>query len=256
LVAVHDNMEENIVEVNNLNFKFGKNLILSGISMSISKGDFLGIIGPNGSGKTTLVKVLLGIYASGSGAVKMFGKDVKSFSDWKKIGYIPQKATNIDQNFPATVREIVSMGLISRKKIPRIMDKKDSQDIMDALKLVGMEKFIDRQIGQLSGGQQQKVFIAKAMISKPEILFLDEPTTGVDHESQHIFYDMLNDLNKNHGITIVLISHDVGSITQYVNKVACLNQKLVFHGTHKEFCSSDMAHDFLTKENHYISHSH
>ena len=125
-----------------------------------------------------------------------------------------------------------------------------------ALEKVDMVEFKSRRIGELSGGQQQRVFIARALVNNPEILILDEPTTGVDASTQALFYDMLNLLNHQHNITIVLITHDIGSVTKYVNKVACLNQKLVFHGTHEEFCRSSVVEAFLKGEQHLICHRH
>ena len=119
-----------------------------------------------------------------------------------------------------------------------------------------MNEFKNKRIGELSGGQQQRIFIARAVVNQPEILFLDEPTTGVDAATQTHFYDILHSLNKSHGITIVLITHDVGVISKYVTKVACLNQKLVYHGSHEEFCRSSFVMEFLKGEHHLISHRH
>ena len=230
-----------ILEIKNLNFKFGKIEVLKDISFNLNKGDFLGLIGPNGSGKTTLIKIILGIYKNQKGSINLFNKDINKFNNWDKIGYVQQKATDIQNDFPANVYEIVSMGLLSTKKFPKIINKQDEKKILNKLKLVGMDKLINKRISELSGGQQQRVMIAKALISEPEILILDEPTTGIDPEMQKSFYDLLGKLNKKN-ITIILISHDVTSITKYVNKIAFLNKELEFYGTHKEFCAKDKEH--------------
>jgi len=230
-----------ILELKDISFSYSNTNVLSNINLVIEKGDFVGLIGPNGSGKTTLLKIILGILPLQKGTIKINGKSLKKFSDWSLLGYVPQKATNIEAKFPATVREVVAMGLLSTKRFPKIFHSNDFEKVINALKTVQMEEFADKRVGELSGGQQQRVLIAKAMTCEPEILFLDEPTTGIDPESQQKFYELLEQLN-NQGVTIVLISHDVGRITNYVTKIASLNQKLEFYGTHAEFCSNDKKH--------------
>ena len=233
--------KEHVIELKGVCFGFGRTEVLSGITFSVDKGDFLGLIGPNGSGKTTLLKLILGLYPLKCGSIRLFGADRSTFHDWSRIGYVPQKATNIDSIFPATVKEVVAMGLLSKKKFPKAINRGDEEMIMKALKTVGMDGLSDKRIGELSGGQQQRVFIARALISEPDILFLDEPTTGVDQKMQDSFYQLLGELNAR-GITIVLVSHDIGKITRYVTKIASLNQVLEFYGNHKDFCVYDPAH--------------
>jgi zinc transport system ATP-binding protein len=230
-----------ILELKDVFFSYANFKVLSDINFCVEKGDFLGLIGPNGSGKTTLLKLALGILPIKDGTIKIKGILLSKFKEWSKIGYVPQKATSIETQFPATVNEVVAMGLLSTKKTPKIISGKDKDLIRNALSLVNMGEFAKRRIGQLSGGQQQKVLIAKAMISNPEMLFLDEPTTGIDQKSQKEFYDLLGKLNKE-GTTIILVSHDIGRITDYVTKIASLNQHLEFYGTHKEFCANDKRH--------------
>lgn len=231
-----------ILELKDISFSYSNTNVLSNINLVIEKGDFVGLIGPNGSGKTTLLKILLGILPLQRGSIKINGTSLTKFSDWSLLGYVPQKATNIEAQFPATVREVVAMGLLSTKRFPKLFNADDSEKVFNALKTVHMEEFAENRIGELSGGQQQRVLIAKAMICEPEILFLDEPTTGIDPESRQNFYELLGQLN-NQGVTIVLVSHDVGRITKYVTKIASLNQKLEFYGTHAEFCSHDKKHE-------------
>ena len=241
-----------VIELKGVCFGFGGAPVLSDITFSVEKGDFLGLIGPNGSGKTTLLKLILGLYPLKSGSIKLFGIDITSFREWSRIGYVPQKATsNTDLIFPATVKEVVSMGLLSGKKFPKLVSQKDDKLIIAALKTVGMEDLHDRRIGELSGGQQQRVFIARALISDPDILFLDEPTTGIDQATQESFYKLLGELNRR-GITIVLVSHDIGKITKYVTKVASLNRVLEFYGNHKEFCEYDPEHCHTEPDQHRL----
>lgn len=244
------------VSVEGVDFIYGQTKVLSDISFRIKRGDFCAIIGPNGSGKTTLLNLILGILQPKKGEVKLFGKDMKEFSEWERIGYVRQNATHIDPFFPTSVKEVTAMGLLSRKRFPRLIRAKDNEEIEEALKKVDMLEYKNRRIGELSGGQQQRVFIARAVVNQPEIIFLDEPTTGVDATTQKHFYEMLHTFNKEHGITIILITHDIGVITKYVTKVACLNQKLIFHGTHEEFCRSSVVEEFLKGEQHLICHRH
>jgi zinc transport system ATP-binding protein len=183
------------------------------------------------------------------------GKTVEEFADWKKIGYVPQKATHIDSLFPVSVKEAVAMGIQSSRRFPSRTKEEDSR-IYRALQHVAMEEYKNRRIGNLSAGQQQRVFIARALANHPKILMLDEPTTGVDAKTQEHFYDMLHRLNREEGITIVLITHEVGIINKHVAQVACLNQTLVYHGSHDEFCRSDEFKRMLTDGHHLVSHHH
>lgn len=218
----------NIVEINQLNLKYGGLKVLVDVSFSIAKNDFLGIIGPNGAGKTTLFLCMVRILNNYDGTIKFFNKDIKKSKEYLKyIGYVPQKPV-FDKNFPITVREIVRLGL----------QQNNDALIDEILQQVWLHELSDRRIGELSGGQQQRVFIAKALVNKPKILILDEPVTGIDAQSTELFYDILRDLNK-HNITIILSSHDLNAVNMLANKVACLNQTLFFHGISKDFFDND-----------------
>jgi zinc transport system ATP-binding protein len=168
---------------------------------------------------------------------------------------VPQKATHIDPFFPASVREVVAMALLSGKSSDRPKKSETERAVTEALRKVAMESSRNAAIGSLSGGQQQRVMIARALVTSPELLLLDEPTTGVDSDTQHLFYEMLHELNDDQNITIVLVTHDIGMVNKHVNKVACLNQQLIYHGTHKEFCQSE-AFKLMLAEGHIVSHSH
>jgi len=245
-----------LILVESVSFNLQGLQVLENVSFSIAPGDFLALIGPNGSGKTTLIRIILGLIKASKGQVFLLGERSEQFTQWQRIGYVPQKATHLDPYFPASVREIVAMGLISSKRFPRFLNWKDESSIDGALELVGLKEFKSRRIGELSGGQQQRVFIARAIVNGPDVLFLDEPTAGVDADTQARFYDLLADLNRRQGLTIVLITHDIGILTKHVNKVACLNQRLFFHGTHEEFCSSQLVQELLHGEHHLICHRH
>ncbi len=250
------NEQKSLITIENVSLNLQGLQVLKDISFHISAGDFLALIGPNGSGKTTLIRIILGLIKPTSGRVFLMGEPVEKFRQWQKIGYVPQKATQFDSNFPASVKEAVAMGLLSSKKFPRFITSKDEAAIEQALETVDMQDLKNRRIGELSGGQQQRVFIARAIVNGPDILFLDEPTAGVDAETQTRFYDMLAELNLRRKLTIVLITHDFGVLTKHVNKVACLNQRLFFHGTHADFCSSEFVQDLLHGEHHLICHRH
>jgi zinc transport system ATP-binding protein len=249
------NNSKTFIDVKDISFNYGSVKVLQDVTFPIQRGDFLAIIGPNGSGKTTLIKIILGLLKPSKGKIQILGKPAEEFDDWHKIGYVAQQATHIDPFFPASVREVVAMEFLAKKKFPRLTKREEELCIEKALKQVGMEYFKNWRIGSLSGGQQQRVFIARAIVNDPHILFLDEPTTGVDSETQEHFYDMLDILNRKKGITIVLITHDTGIVNKHVNQVACLNQQLAYHGTHAEFCRSGTFKDMLAGH-HLISHRH
>ena len=245
-----------MVSIEDVSFAFGNASVLTHVTFPIRSGDFLALIGPNGAGKTTLLKVILGLLKPAKGIVRMFGKPVDEFKGWNRIGYVPQKATHIDPLFPVSVKEVVAMGLLSGRGFPMISKKDESLRIDRALTHVGLSDLKDLRIGRLSGGQQQRIFIARAIVNQPEILFLDEPTTGVDSRTHDVFYDMLDKLNRQEGMTIVLVTHEIGIINKHVSQVACLNQRLVYHGTHSEFCQSEAFKEMLDGGHHLISHQH
>ncbi|MFB0566167.1 MAG: metal ABC transporter ATP-binding protein [Candidatus Aminicenantaceae bacterium] len=248
--------QKTLILVKDISFSYGYLPVLKEVTFSINSGDFLALIGPNGSGKTTLLKIILGLLKPSHGEIWIMEKSLEEFTEWRNIGYIPQNATHIDPFFPASVKEVVAMALLSGKRFSLPVKGKAENDVQRALNLVGLDSYKNWRIGRLSGGQQQRVFIARAIVNQPKILFLDEPTTGVDIEIQDRFYEMLGYLNKKEGITIVLITHDIGIVNKHVTKVACLNQRLVYHGTHEDFCQSDAFKEMLEGGHHLISHRH
>jgi len=247
---------ESLISVENVSFRYGPHQVLNDIVLPIYTGDFLGILGPNGSGKTTLLKIILGLLKPSQGHVLLMQKPQQDFVEWGKIGYVPQNATHIDPYFPVSAQEVVAMGLKSLPSSERVAKTEEVAAIEEALKLVGMDPYRMRRIGQLSGGQQQRVFIARAIVNRPRILFLDEPTTGVDAHTQEQFYDMLALLNQDEKITIVLVTHETGLINRHISQVACLNQSLIYHGAHEEFCQSQAFKELLEKGHHLVSHRH
>lgn len=212
-----------ILEVKNLSFSYPDKSILHRLSFSVEKNDFLCIVGTNGTGKSTLLKLILNRLTPTEGEVRLFGMNSQKFRDYKKIAYVSQKATDFNADFPATVEEIVSLGLYSRRGLFKLPQKEDKEKVKNALERVGMYDYRTRLIGRLSGGQQQRVFIAKALVSEPEMIFLDEPTVGIDVKAVDSICCLLGELNGS-GLTIVMVTHDISSILYHSNKVLVLSE--------------------------------
>jgi zinc transport system ATP-binding protein len=241
-----------------VSYSYQHQSVLENVTLSVKEGQFLGIVGPNGSGKSTLLKIALGVLQPHEGKVTVFGRSIRDQKNKHQIGYVSQKSNSFQRDFPATVQEVVAAGLTAKKGIIRWYNKKDFELVDEVLDQVGLRDLRKRNIGQLSGGQQQRVFIARALISKPKLLILDEPTVGIDRDSTKQFYDLLHRLHKQNGLTLILVTHDIGVVSTLVDEVACLNKKLFFHGsrTHfiqkeKELLSSAYNHDVQI-----ISHQH
>lgn len=226
---------QNVVEINNVSFSYGGNEILKNINLNIHRGDYLGLVGSNGSGKTTLLKIILGLLAPTAGSVKLFGQNARGFKDRSRVGYVPQKATHFDSNFPATAREIVLMGRYALRGLGRRVTPEDRRRAEYALEQVEMSALHNQLIGELSSGQQQRVFIARALAVEPEIIFLDEPTVGIDKTTKDEFYALLRKLNEKFNLTVVLITHDVENIRYGSMHVACIDRTLFFHNSLEEY---------------------
>ena len=217
-------MKNKVLEVKDLSFSYPDKSIIHRLSFDVDAGDFMCIVGTNGTGKSTLLKLILNQLSPLEGEIKLLGTNSEKYKDFASIAYVSQKATNINRDFPATVEEVVSLGLYSKKGLFKRNTKEDKKLIDSALERVGMLDYKHRQIGYLSGGQQQRVFIAKALISNPRIIFLDEPTTGIDIRAVDSICCLLGDLNKNSGITIVMVTHDISSIIYHSNKILVLSE--------------------------------
>jgi zinc transport system ATP-binding protein len=243
------------VELEDVAFRHGEVLVLDGINLTVAPGDFLGIIGPNGSGKTTMLRIMLGLLAPERGTVRLFGHAPSAFRQWGRLGYVPQRAM-LDPSLPATVHEVVATGLVPALGLFRRVGAAERARIMEVLGQVGMAAHAGARIGALSTGQQQRVLIARALVSNPELLILDEPTGGVDPETQTSFYALLQHLNREREVTLVLVSHDIGVVAKEVTKLACLNRRLIFHGPPGDFLSDAALTALYGPSVHVVSHEH
>ncbi len=246
-----------ILSVEQLGFRYNSVEVLSDISFNVDAGDYIGLVGPNGSGKTTVIKIILGLMRPEKGTVTLFGTDSSAFRDQQKIGYLPQKPTHFNPHFPATVKEIVSLGLFSKKRFPKRIKKDDEALIYEAMAMAEVLDISDALIGELSGGQQQRVLVARAVVNQPELLILDEPTTALDPEAREHFYQVLYELNRRGNVTVILVTHDIASIGKYASKLLYLDKKIIFYGSFEDFCSSEnMRRYFGEFTQHLICHRH
>ncbi|MEI0516695.1 metal ABC transporter ATP-binding protein [Brachyspira murdochii] len=212
---------DKVIEFKNVHFGYTSDDILKCISFDINKGDFVSIIGSNGVGKSTILKLILGELHQYKGSIKLYGEDINNFKDWKKIGYLEQNAYSKIMNFPATVYEIVMSNNFADIGLFKFPNKKHHDKVIEALKLLGMENYKDRMIYKLSGGQVQRVFLARTLISKPTLLVLDEPTNGIDRETTELIYNILYNLNKNENVSIIMVTHDVERMSKISNRIFC-----------------------------------
>jgi zinc transport system ATP-binding protein len=246
-----------LVQIRDVSFGYGNDLVLESVTLDVHPGEYLGLIGPNGSGKTTLLKLLLGsIPAPRQGEIRLFGTPSAQFKERWRLGYVAQKAASFNSGFPATVEEIVYTGLAARRGLLRFFTGEDRRAVREALDQVGMLSFKDRLIGRLSGGQQQRVFIARALVSRPELLILDEPTVGVDVHHENQFYQLIRELRAQMGLTVVLVSHDIGAVAHEVTSMACLNRRLFYHGSPEEFGTEEQLCELYGHQVRHVHHHH
>jgi zinc transport system ATP-binding protein len=229
-----------IAELLHVTVRYQELIALEDVTLRIMPGEFLAVIGPNGSGKTTLIKTILGLVEPAEGTVRLFGETPGELGRewWGKVGYVPQLA-HIDPRFPIRVFDAVLMGRYGQVGLIHRPGSQDKEAARHALARVGLADLARRQIGRLSGGQRQRVLIARALATEPELLILDEPTTGVDVGATEGLFDLLDAFHRE-GMTVVVVSHDVGVVAQHVNQVACLNRRLVAHGRPGEVLRPDV----------------
>jgi ABC-type Mn2+/Zn2+ transport system ATPase subunit len=228
-----------VIELEHVTVYYRELVALEDVTLQVTPGEFLALIGPNGSGKTTLLKTILGLVSPVAGTVRLFGEPPRQLNGgWKRVGYVPQIA-QIDPRFPIQVFEVVLMGRYGRVGLIRRPKPSDRAAAWRALAEVGLTELANRPIGRLSGGQRQRALVARALANEPELLLLDEPTTGVDVGTTEGLFDLLDRLHTQ-GMTILVVSHDVGVVAQHVDQVACLNRRLIAHGRPQEMLDGEV----------------
>jgi zinc transport system ATP-binding protein len=242
-------MSEPVIAIDNVSFSYGGPPALEHISLNIEKGEFLGVVGPNGGGKSTLLKLILGLVKPDTGRIRVFGKTPEKGRE--HIGYVPQHA-RFNKDFPITVEDTVLLGRLGKTKSLWGYAKEDKSLCQQALHETEILDLKRRRLNTLSGGQLQRVLIARALVSDPEILILDEPTANIDLRVEEDIFGLLKKLNER--ATIIVVSHDVGFISEYVNRVACLNRTLICHQT--SAISGEMIEDLYATPVQMIHHIH
>lgn len=245
-----------VLEVKDLSVLRTNEPVIENVTFTIDRGDFVGIVGPNGGGKTTLLHAILGILPRDKGTIRLFGTDIGSFSRWGRVAYVSQTAINFDAQFPLSVRELVGLGRVKRENLGRKLKREDWEKVDETLEFMGISDISGKRIGQLSGGQKQRVFVAKALVRDPEILFLDEPVTGVDADTVEKFYKKLSDLNSKKGITVLTVSHDLNAVFCRMSKLLCVNREV-----HVSDITEDIEHEEVLRKAYgghfrFVFHEH
>jgi len=213
-----------LVEINSVDFSYNGDTVLEDIELDVRQGDFMAMIGPNGGGKTTLLKLMLGLLTPDAGTIRVNGDSPRKASSC--IGYVPQDV-HINSRFPITALDVVLMGKLDPKNRWARKTAANRREVLDTLEQLEMGAHAEKKIGELSGGQRQRVFIARALVTRPKLLLLDEPTASIDSRGQNDFFRLLEELNRE--ITIVVVSHDLLVVSRYVKSVACVNRRLHYH---------------------------
>lgn len=228
---------EKLIELAGVYAGYGNKVVLKDISLTVWEHDFLGIIGPNGGGKTTLLKIILGLLKPGRGTIRFFdnGKE----TDTLKTGYLPQM-NQIDKKFPISVYDVILSGLSSEKRLFRSFSQAQRLRADEVIRQMGLEELCGRPIGELSGGQLQRVLLGRAIVSRPRLLILDEPNSYVDKRFESRFYELLEQINRESAI--ILVSHDVGTVLRMVKNIACVNETLHYHP------GSDISEEWLNEK--------
>ncbi len=221
---------KNVIEVKNLGFDYGEGWVFNDVSFAVPEGDFVAVIGANGAGKSTLLKMLAHAMPPTAGEIFYYDQPIEKFTAWQYVGYVPQNPAKMQRNFPISVEEVVGLGLLSSGKMLHRFTQEDKQAVRTMLERFNLLELRQRKIGELSGGQQQRVFLARAMVHKPKILLLDEPATGIDTAYKATLYTMLKEINREQGVTIVMISHDLELAAEAAKSALCIDHGICFRG--------------------------
>ena len=250
-------MRNDVVKTEGLGCSYRVGSVLEDISITVATGEYVGIVVPNGSGKSTLVRALMGLNTISAGSAALFGVPCGKFNDWGRIGYLPQSLNLFNPLFPATVAETVALGLLSLKRFPRKITRRDKQKVDSMLEELSIYDLTNKLIGELSGGQMQRVLLARALVNDPELLILDEPTAALDPETRDKFYRLIAEINRSRNVTVLLVTHDSGAIGQHASKMLYLDKRMLFFGSFDEFCCSpEMSALFGEHSQHLMCHRH
>lgn len=244
-----------IIQASNLTFARNGEEIIHHFSFVVNEGDYVGVIGPNGGGKTTLLRLLLGLLEPTQGSIRVIGGSPTDRSVRRQMGYVAQRGGNIDSQFPATVEEVVRSGRTARLGLFGRLGKNDEAAIARAIEMMNITSLLSRSIGKLSGGERQKVLLARALAGEPKILFLDEPVDGLDPASRDEFYALLRKLNKD-GLTIISVSHDVHTVAEEARSAICLKHQLVCHGSKACLIGEEELRDLFHKDRKELLRHH
>ena len=217
-------MNESIVEIRDVSFSYNGQVVLEDVNLEVRPNDFIALIGPNGGGKTTLLKLMLGLLQPVKGSIQVFGKPAQKMS--RKIGYVPQDV-HINPGFPITAEDVVLMGTLDSKRSWAKHTSKNRRKALEALEYMELADVASSKMTELSGGQRQRALIARALVTEPELLLLDEPTANIDTKGQADFYRLLQAVNDE--ITVLVVSHDMIAVSRYIKSVACVNKHLHYH---------------------------
>jgi zinc transport system ATP-binding protein len=229
-----------VIEAVDVAFAYGQTAVLQGVTFSVDEGEFVALVGPNGSGKSTLLRILLGLVEPDRGRAAVFGRKPSDLGEKWRIGYVPQRAA-VSRDLPATVAEVILAGRLGRRRFGRVRPV-DRDELAHALSAVGLEDFAGRRIGELSGGEQQRAMIARALVAEPEVLVLDEPVAGVDSDSQQSFRDALVHLQREHSVAILLVSHELSAVADDLDRVVVLQSgRVSFDGPPSELTAAGVS---------------
>jgi len=231
---------ERAIGIRDLDVAYDRRLVIEGVTFSVPRGAMVGIVGPNGGGKSTLLKAVLGLVPKLRGTVEILGRPVNRKAR-RLVGYVPQRE-DVDWNFPVSAFDVVMMGRVPSVRLFWQPTARDKALAWEALRTVGMEKFADIPIGEFSGGQQQRIFLARALAQQAEVLLLDEPVSGVDAPSQHEIFDLLRSL-KEAGKTVIVTTHDLSCVAERFDLALLLNKRVVAFGRPEEVFTSELLNE-------------
>ena len=238
---MNESTSPSVVEWEHVSFAYGSVPAVEDVSLCIHYGELAAVLGPNGGGKSTLIKLALGLLQPDAGRVRLFGRDVSEFRDWRRVGYMPQVVAGVWRDFPATVSEVVAHGTHSGVSPFGLFRRSERPEVIEALEVARMTAYRSRRLSELSVGQQQRVLLARALVRQPELLVLDEPAAGVDVSGEEQLYSVLRELNRDRGIAIVIVSHDIGAMLREATTLACMDRNLVLHGQPHELTVDELS---------------